>query len=66
MSSILTTHTHTHTHTHTKGHKETFTGGEYVCFLDYGDDITGVCICLNSSIALNMCSFLFCISIIPQ
>lgn len=41
--------THTHTHTHTKRHKETFQDHGYVYYLDFGDSIIGVCICLVSS-----------------
>lgn len=45
--SAFTTHTR-------KGHSETFAGGGYVFYVDWGDGFTGVCIYLNSS----NCAFL--------
>lgn len=31
----------------TKVHEETFWGDEYIYYLDYDDDFTGICICQN-------------------
>lgn len=32
-----------------KGHREALGGDGYVCYLDGGDAVTGVCICTSSS-----------------
>lgn len=37
------------THTQNKGILKTLRGVVYVQYFDYGDDITGVCICPNPS-----------------
>ena len=49
MLGVLNTHTHTHTHTQKEGHNESPGDVGYVCYLDCGDDIMGVCMCLNAS-----------------
>ena len=36
-------------HTQKEGHNESPGGVGYVCYLDCGDDIMGVCMCLNAS-----------------
>ena len=66
MLIVLYTHTHTHTHTRThKGTKETLGGVRYIYYLDCGD-ITGVCICQNSSDCMHYIFAIHCISILPQ
>lgn len=50
----------------TKGHKESFAGGGYGHYLDYGDDFTGLYICQNRpNCAVLMCA-VYCMSITHQ
>lgn len=57
MLSVLPKYTHKRTRRHP--------GGEIVPYLDCGDGLTGICMCLNSSKSIHYAFEVFCLLIIP-